>query len=389
MVLALVMFGSYSSGSYMAAQKVIDEKQQKLETFAQENARVAAEFGMLKQDLMKLADGGNKGNKTADAAKDLAAQYSNADAAPVAGGTGNADIDSKYNVVFNRIQFLENKVRDLQSNHDAMMADIRATTGGKIKELERVIARTGVDSEPLQRAAEAKRLQEEQQREKYGRTVSGAAAAVAPAVSTGEGGPFIPASAAPVAPSTNPAAQPAAGPQGGPFIPLHSGSVLQQKDTELYFNLRKLVTLNDVVNAMPLDVPVAAGIDYHKTSGFGTRVDPFRGTLSFHAGVDLAAPTGTRVLATNDGRIEFAGWKTAYGNVVDVKHEYGFSTRYGHMSQILVRNGQLVKKGQVIGVEGSTGRSTGEHIHYEVRYNDEPINPANFLKVGEDVRALN
>lgn len=387
-VLGLVMFGSYSSGSYMAAQKVIDEKQQKLETFAQENARVEAEFGMLKQDLMKLADGG-KGAKTADAAKDLAAQYNTADAGAAA-TSGNADVDEKYNVVFNRIQFLENKVRDLQANHDAMMADIRATTGGKIKELEKVIARTGMDSEPLQRAAEAKRNQDEQQREKYGRTVSGSAAAPAPAISNGQGGPFIPASAAPVAPGQSPAAKPVvSGGQGGPYIPATTGSVLQEKDTELYFNLRKLMVLNDVVNAMPLDVPLAEDVDYHRTSGFGTRVDPFRGTLSFHAGVDLAAPSGSQVLATNDGRVDFAGWMTAYGNAVDIKHEYGFGTRYGHLRQILVRPGQLVHKGQVIGIQGSTGRSTGEHVHYEVRYNDQPINPTNFLKVGEDVRALN
>ncbi len=391
-VLGLIMLGSYSSGSYMAAQKVIDEKQQKLETFAQENARVEAEFGALKQDLMKLADNAKGGSKTADAAKDLAAQYSTTAAPAVV--SGNAEVDEKYNAVFSRISFLENKVHELQANHDAMMADIRATTGGKIKELEKVIARTGMDAEPLQRAAEAKRLQDEQQKEKYGRTVSGAV--VAPAslgggdAQGGEGGPFIPASAMPVAPGQSPvAAEPVTGPAGGPFIPAKTGAVLQEKDAELYFNLRKLTTLNDVVAAMPLNIPFAEDVDYHKSSGFGTRVDPFRGSLSFHAGLDLAAPSGTKVEATNDGRIDFAGWKTAYGNVVDVKHEYGFSTRYGHLSRILVRPGQLVKKGQVIGVQGSTGRSTGEHVHYEVRYNDQPINPANFVKVGEDVRALN
>lgn len=181
--------------------------------------------------------------------------------------------------------------------------------------------------------------------------------------------------------------------QGGPFIPTStsslsgngSGTFLKEKDTELYFNLRRLMTLNDVVNAMPLASPIAKN-DYHQTSGFGTRVDPFRGALSFHAGVDLAADSGSKVLATNDGRIDFAGWKTAYGNVVDVKHEYGFATRYGHLRSILVRPGQVVRKGQVIGIQGSTGRSTGEHVHYEVRYNDNPINPANFLKAGQDVQ---
>jgi murein DD-endopeptidase MepM/ murein hydrolase activator NlpD len=360
--IGFVAWASYSSGSYAAVQREMKEKEAKLATFAQENARVEAEFTLLKQDLMKLADGG-KTATSPQAVKDIAAQYSGpssaANPALNSDSANSSELASKYNVVFNRIQFLENKVRDLQSNHDAMMADIRATTGGKIKELERVIAKTGVDSAPLERAAEAKRLQEEQRKEKYGR-IDGTGTGLNAAVADG---------------------------QGGPFTPVSTASVLKEKDTELYFNLRKLVTLNDVVAAMPLGIPMIA--DYRQTSGFGTRVDPFRGALSFHAGVDLGAASGTKILATNDGRIDFAGWKTAYGNVIDVKHEYGFTTRYGHLSKILVRPGQLVKKGQVIGVQGSTGRSTGEHLHYEVRYNDQAINPANFLKAGRDVQALN
>lgn len=356
--LGFIVWGSFSSGSYMAAQRVIDEKEKKLATFAQENEKVEAEFTLLKQDLQKLAESGGKGSKTADAAKEIVAQY--ADSGKPA--DGDDDTSSKYNAVFQRISFLENKVKELQSNHDAMMADIRATTGGKIKELEKVIARTGVDAEPLQRAAEAKRLQDEQRKEKYGRT-------------EGDNKGLPPAAADSDA-------------QGGPFVPATtSGSVLKEKDTELYFNLRKLVTLNDVVGAMPLAAPLANN-DYRQTSGFGTRVDPFRGVLGYHAGVDLAGPSGSKVYSTNDGRIDFAGWKTAYGNVIDVKHEYGFATRYGHLSKILVRPGQVVKKGQLIAIQGSTGRSTGEHVHYEVRYHDTPINPGNFLKAGEDVRAL-
>jgi murein DD-endopeptidase MepM/ murein hydrolase activator NlpD len=350
--LGFVVWGSFSSGSYMAAQRVIDEKEQKLASFEHENAKVEAEFTLLKQDLMKLAEGG-KGAKTAEAAKEIVEQFTpdTTKSSTVAA----SEAESQYNVVFNRIQFLENKVKDLQSNHDAMIAGIRATTGGKIKEIENVIARTGVNPQPLQRAAEAKQIQIEQRREKYGRTEA--------VDSKIEGG------------------------QGGPYMPLPA-SVLKEKDTELYFNLRKLVMLNDVVESMPLGSPMSTS-NYKRTSGYGTRVDPFRGTLSFHAGIDLAGPAGAKILAANDGRVEFAGWKTAYGNVVDVKHEYGFVTRYGHLKQILVRNGQFVKKGQAIAVQGSTGRSTGDHLHYEVRYNNQPINPANFMKAGYDAKALN
>ncbi|MGF1954196.1 M23 family metallopeptidase, partial [Lactococcus lactis] len=94
-----------------------------------------------------------------------------------------------------------------------------------------------------------------------------------------------------------------------------------------------------------------------------------------------------KVLATQDGRVEFAGWKTAYGNVVDIKHDYAFGTRYAHLERVLVQPDQLVKKGQVIGLQGSTGRSTGHHLHYEVRYQGRALNPENFLRAGDDVRA--
>lgn len=346
--MGFIAWAAFSSGSYMAAQKVIDEKEKKLATFAEENERVSAEFTLLRQDLVKLAEGG-KGNKTAEAAKEIVEQYADKPTTVASG-----EDSSKYDVVFNRIQFLENKVKELQNDHDMMMADIRATTGGKIKELEKVIARTGLDKEDLQRAADAKRIQDEQHDEKYGRT---------------EGG-----------------AQPGAeGGQGGPYVPL-STNVLKQKDAELYFNLRKVTALNDVVTAMPLAAPLAEG-DYRTTSRYGMRVDPFRGILSMHAGVDLAGASGAKILATNNGRVDFAGWKTAYGNVVDIKHEYGFTTRYGHLRQILVRPGQLVKKGQVIAIQGSTGRSTGEHLHYEVQYNNKTINPSHFLKAGQEYEA--
>jgi murein DD-endopeptidase MepM/ murein hydrolase activator NlpD len=94
------------------------------------------------------------------------------------------------------------------------------------------------------------------------------------------------------------------------------------------------------------------------------------------------------VYATNAGRVTFSGWKGAYGNAVDVNHGLGFSTRYGHLRSMLVRPGQMVKKGQLIGVQGSTGRSTGNHVHYEVRLNDRALNPTNFLKAGNYVRTL-
>jgi murein DD-endopeptidase MepM/ murein hydrolase activator NlpD len=102
--------------------------------------------------------------------------------------------------------------------------------------------------------------------------------------------------------------------------------------------------------------------------------------------VDLAGPVGTRIKATSDGKVSFTGYRGAYGNMVEVSHDFGFATRYGHLSKILVKDGQSVKKGDIIAVQGSTGRSTGNHLHYEVRYEGKALNPSNFLKAGDYVR---
>ncbi|MEJ0009309.1 MAG: M23 family metallopeptidase [Alphaproteobacteria bacterium] len=250
--------------------------------------------------------------------------------------------NDKYNVMFQRIDMLENKVKELQSAHDEMLADIRSTTGGKIKEFDAILAETGVNAQPLVAQAQARQNQAEQAKEKYGRAIDPNA-------------------------------------KGGPLEPV-PGSVLKEKETELYFDIKQMMTLRDIVAALPLSNPENG--EERETSGFGVRIDPFTGALGFHSGVDLAGPPGAPVHAANEGTVAFAGWKNAYGNAVDISHQYGFSTRYGHLSKILVKEGQHVSKGDVIALQGSTGRSTGNHLHYEVRYNDQPINPQKFLKAG-------
>lgn len=381
--LCVVVWASYSSGSYAAAQRILEEKERKLASTALENKRVSAEFSLLKTDLMKLATGVKSG-KPGDYAKMLAEQYTNkppGDAPPapvtdqVVGNDVSEEVRAQYASVIQRVEFLDNKVQELQATHDEMMADIRATTGGKIKEIEKIIARTGMDAKPLEKMAEAKRAQEDQRREKYAR---------AEKAGNDEKTSKSVADSAERADADSDDATLGDG-QGGPYEPMRESS-LKTRETELYFNLRRLMTLNDVVESLPLDAPLAVK-NYRQTSGFGTRVDPFRGSLSFHSGLDFAGPEHAKVIATNDGRVAFAGWQSAYGNMVDIKHNYGISTRYAHLERVLVQPEQLVKKGQVIGIQGSTGRSTGHHLHYEVRYQGKAINPSNFVKAGADVRA--
>jgi len=113
-------------------------------------------------------------------------------------------------------------------------------------------------------------------------------------------------------------------------------------------------------------------------SGYGWRIDPVYHTRRFHAGMDFAAPVGANIYATGNGQVISAGWQQGYGNCVQINHGYGYVTLYGHMSAFKIRAGQKVKRGDVIGLVGSTGKSTGPHLHYEVHFKGEIMNPQNY-----------
>ncbi|HXH06366.1 MAG TPA: M23 family metallopeptidase [Vicinamibacterales bacterium] len=127
--------------------------------------------------------------------------------------------------------------------------------------------------------------------------------------------------------------------------------------------------------ATPSIWPVAGWL----SSAFGTRPDPFTGEPTFHAGLDISADRGTPVVATADGTVASAGYQGPYGNLVVIAHAFGLETRYGHLARIAVRPGQAVRRGEIIGFVGSTGRSTSSHLHYEVWLNNRMINPLRLL----------
>ncbi|MBD5228292.1 MAG: M23 family metallopeptidase [Bacteroidales bacterium] len=140
------------------------------------------------------------------------------------------------------------------------------------------------------------------------------------------------------------------------------GGALEQKDK-----------LAHIPSVLPINIK-----DFTMSSGYGYRRDPVYGAQRFHEGLDFAAPTGTEVYATADGIVEIADRKGGYGNMIDITHGYNYLTRYAHLSKIIVSEGDEVKRGQLIGYVGSTGKSTGPHLHYEVRFKDEPQNPVNY-----------
>ena len=149
--------------------------------------------------------------------------------------------------------------------------------------------------------------------------------------------------------------------------------------------LDQLNGLSAEISHIPLTTPVSTGAAFDKSSGFGPRVDPFTGRYAFHPGIDFAGPWGSVVHSTAPGVVVFAGNRGGYGNMVEIDNGFGIHTRYGHLSEIGVRPGMHVAKGAGVGRVGSTGRSTGPHVHYEIWFDNVVRNPSNFIEAGRHV----
>ncbi len=145
----------------------------------------------------------------------------------------------------------------------------------------------------------------------------------------------------------------------------------------LFADWKSLDTSERGVVSIPSIMPVRG---VRTTSNFGMRSDPFRGNRRRHNGIDLAGPIGTPIYATADGVVSKAQWFGGYGRYIQIEHGGAMQTRYGHMSRLNVRANQRVRKGEVIGYMGSSGRSTGSHLHYEVRISGKPVNPLPYMQ---------
>jgi murein DD-endopeptidase MepM/ murein hydrolase activator NlpD len=170
---------------------------------------------------------------------------------------------------------------------------------------------------------------------------------------------------------------------GGPFVSYRlsaNASTFEKQVHRINLARAQVDRLNTAVAAMPLRRPVQGEIDM--TSGFGVRIDPFLSRPAMHTGIDFRGDTGEAIRVTASGKVVSAGWTGGYGRMVEVDHGNGLSTRYGHLSEIDVQVGQTVKAGQTVGRMGSTGRSTGPHLHYETRIDGEAVNPQKFLHAG-------
>jgi murein DD-endopeptidase MepM/ murein hydrolase activator NlpD len=178
------------------------------------------------------------------------------------------------------------------------------------------------------------------------------------------------------------AATPRSG-MGGPFVPVKLAADAGAFERQLYrinTTRAQVERLNRTLALVPYRKPVIGEVEF--TSGFGVRSDPFLGRPAMHTGLDFRASTGDPVRATANGKVISSGWAGGYGRMVEIDHGNGLSTRYGHLSEIHVKVGDAIKIGQMIGAVGSTGRSTGPHLHYETRIDGDAVDPQKFLRAG-------
>jgi murein DD-endopeptidase MepM/ murein hydrolase activator NlpD len=183
---------------------------------------------------------------------------------------------------------------------------------------------------------------------------------------------------------------------GGPFISLANATAgrdltgLSLADATFYNRLAQtqarvaeMIYYEDIVSSLPLGIPV--GVPYRLTSNYGVRVDPFNKRPGWHNGIDMAAYHGAPIVAAGPGVVSYAGPRNGYGRLVEVDHGHGFKSRYGHLSGTTVKKGDTVEVGDLVGKMGTTGRSTGDHLHFEVWFNGKPYDPIEFLKAGRHV----
>ena len=174
-----------------------------------------------------------------------------------------------------------------------------------------------------------------------------------------------------------------AGASGGPFVPFKlpvNATAFDRQVHRIAMARVQAERLSRTMISVPVRQPVHGEID--TTSGFGVRLDPFLGRPAMHTGLDFRGTVGDPIRATAAGTVTAAGWSGGYGKMVEIDHGNGLSTRYGHMSEITVTVGQHIRIGQMVGRLGSTGRSTGPHLHYETRVDGDAVNPQKFLRAG-------
>ena len=363
---------SYTTGSYLAASSIIAEKEHRLAVTSRANRMMEVQYALIKQDLMKLE---NKSEDMTDMDRFALRQHASTMDAIFSGeATKNVDLDDdklsgiSQSLLQERVDYLEGMVDQLQGDRVGLLADLRDKTQDQISLYQDIIESTGLNM--------AKLMQRPGSKNKptvvieLGKADSGSATdaledAIPEEVPAGKADPAEDFSH-----------------QGGPFIPEEIDNFGNEKEA-LLIDVEHMMKLSGIVGAMPLARPMDTT---QITSRFGRRVDPLTKRWATHRGIDFVGKKNRNVLATADGVVVTAGKEGAYGQMIEIEHGYGLATRYAHLGSISVKVGQKVQEGDIIGQQGNSGRSTGSHLHYEVRFMHSALNPTKFIEAGEHVQ---
>lgn len=340
-MLVAIAWMSYSSGRYLMVKEVMHEKEMAFQQSLNEKEKELSSTNMTNKDLL---------SQVTDLQRNLLrinSYFEHSLHGPKEPSTAKKkENKSDKNALLEKVESIDVATSDdvelLRKTANETLYNIDIKIRGQIKSLEKAVALTGLELEDVSDMASLPDIK-------------------SPEDFSAAGGPYFSDRD-----KTLTSARHAAFP-----LPKQLGQTIDY-----------LLQLEEVVYKLPLSKPMAAG---RMTSHFGKRTDPIRRTPAMHYGLDFAGPAKAKIYATAPGIIRTAKRSGAYGNLVEIDHGNGITTRYGHMSKILVRSGTKVKRGDVIGLQGSTGRSTGAHLHYEVRYNNIPRNPRNFIKAGDHV----
>jgi len=248
----------------------------------------------------------------------------------------NSQIENQREYLQRRVGGLEQRLVDLRDAGQTVMERLSARTQTSMKVIEKTVEMTGLDVNSLIARIDGEAL--------------------------GKGGPFIPA-----------------GDEAAEFEP---SLQLEASVSMLDEQLDRWTALREVVRTLPLTTPLD---EYRISSGFGARRDPVNGRKGRHQGIDFAASMGRAVYVPAPGTVVFAGWRGRYGRLIEIDHGNGIRTRYAHLKKILVKKGQKVGHREKIALVGSSGRSTGPHVHYEIRYKGKALDPMKFIEAGEYV----
>lgn len=343
LVVCCMLWVSYSTGKYFAFETIISEKDREIWNSSLTNEDLQYQVRDLNNNLQELSRYFASVKAYEQAPDNQVSQQTDKQTAKLA-DANRGDVTIVANAKKTPIETQKQTVAESEENKNQndenvrnILRDIRKKVGERISGLESIIDMTGVNIKTV--ASHNLRLKEVMEERNQ---------------------------------SSNA--------QGGPFIPVSTNSFFDNNRFESEIDY--LLELEKIIHSFPIASPLQ---NYYVSSRFGRRVDPIRRTIAVHSGLDMVGKYGSAVHSSAPGKVIFAGRKGAYGYYVELRHASGITTRYGHLKEIKVRSGEQIRRGQIIGLQGNTGRSTGSHLHYEVRLNGKAIDPYNFLKAGRYV----